>query len=67
MKHEVIFEDWHYTCGEPSCCDDYGTRLIVNGKVVSEDVTTLSAVEDVLTALGIEFELTVRDEEGSEF
>lgn len=66
MKHEIVFEDWRTTCGEPSCCYETGTRLIVNGETVSEDVTTLSAVEVVLTALGIEFELTVRDEEGRE-
>ena len=67
MKHEIVFEEWSHKCNESSCCDNYGTRLIVDGNVVSEDVTTLSAVEDVLTALGIEFEIVVRDEEGNEF
>lgn len=27
----IIIRDWHYSCGEPGCCDDYGTDIYVNG------------------------------------
>jgi hypothetical protein len=56
-KHSIIFENWYNS-------DDYGIRVIVNGKAVSEDITILpeETVGDVLRELGLDFEMKFRDE-----
>ncbi|WHY01861.1 hypothetical protein [Neobacillus sp. DY30] len=58
MKHNIVFESWYNS-------EDYGIRVLVNGKAVSEDITVLpeETVGDVLRELGIDFEMSFRDEE----
>jgi hypothetical protein len=34
MKIET--KDYHWTCGEPGCCDEYGTILYIDGKEVED-------------------------------
>lgn len=58
---KVHAEDWHYTCGD-GCCDDWGTDIFIDGKKVdlghSVDVED---VENILKAVGVEYELTTQD------
>lgn len=58
MKNIIRFQDWNYECGEPSCCSDYGTRLIINGNTIFE-YTNVGADElkDILDALGVVYEI----------
>jgi hypothetical protein len=36
----MIFEtkEYHYSCGEPQCCDEYGVILYIDGKEVEDRV-----------------------------
>ena len=34
MKIET--KEYHWTCGEPSCCDEYGVFLYIDGKEVED-------------------------------
>lgn len=62
MKHIIILEEWNRSKGDLILEQDYGTRLIIDGKIISEDVSTISAINDILTTLGIEFDLQTREE-----
>lgn len=59
-KLNIVIEDWHYTCGD-RCCDMYGDTLTVNGVECEDQYAggdVISALEFVLTQLGVEFEIT---------
>ncbi len=53
-KLKITFKEWHYKCGD-GCCDNYGTRLALNGKELEHPNTEILdngfVGEDVLTAL----------------
>jgi hypothetical protein len=62
--NEIILEDWHYSCGEPGCCDDYGTTLTVNGEVITDDFEADETdVETLLKALNVPFTIEERWED----
>jgi hypothetical protein len=60
MKHNIELIAWSTSCGEEGCCNDYGTRLIVNNEIVAHDFGyDEDLIADFLKALGItEFEIT---------
>lgn len=58
MKHEIIFSNWHNSCGD-GCCSDYGSEIYVNGVSVTRYYTdTASSLQLVLEALGIDATIT---------
>jgi hypothetical protein len=47
----ILFEPYHYECGE-GCCSDWGTRVFINGfKITSDGDNTESAVEALMEFL----------------
>ena len=48
---DVIFDDWHYECGD-GCCDEYGINLIINGYLVTTDCGDTDSVIKVLELCG---------------
>lgn len=58
-KIKIEIKDWHYQCGD-GCCDNYGTDIYLNGKLVdtlgSGDLENV--LEKVLTLLHYEVEIT---------
>lgn len=57
-KAEILLRQWHYTCGESRCCDEYGTALIVNGKEITRHFDAdESDVKTLLDALGVDYEI----------
>jgi len=33
---KIVTKDYHWTCGEPGCCDEYGTILYIDDKEVED-------------------------------
>jgi hypothetical protein len=63
--NKITFQDWHYSCGEPGCCDDYGTRISVNGFTILEYADVNSEdLKEILNALKVEFEIEHLDDDG---
>lgn len=67
MKHVIKLTNWNYSCGD-SCCDDYGTRLEVNGEIIDDNFRYRGDfLVHLLKSLGIsEYELIVEDEDDAE-
>ena len=54
-------EDWHWTCGD-GCCDDWGTDIFIDGKKLDLGHSVgVEDVENVLKAVGAEYELSTKD------
>ncbi|QWU14327.1 hypothetical protein SAMN04487895_101629 [Paenibacillus sophorae] len=54
---KIFFQDWDYTKGDPFS-GEYGTRIFVNDKLVSEySEVNKGLLMNVLKALNIEFEI----------
>jgi hypothetical protein len=64
MKHIIKLIRWSTTYGD-GCCDDWGTRLVINDQIVSNDfLYNVEIVEDIIKALGIiDYEITEEDAE----
>lgn len=60
-KYKIILQEWTYDCGEPSCCNDYGTKLIVNGEVIDkyfeQDENWLKKILEVFNIKNFEIEV----------
>jgi hypothetical protein len=65
MNH-IVIRDWQYSCGEPGCCDEYGTDVIINGGEPIEfgwnDIDA-AKLGHVLDALGVEYEIRHDDDD----
>jgi hypothetical protein len=48
-EREILFRPYHYTCGD-GCCDDYGTKVYVNGFQVAADADNSESVAMALMA-----------------
>jgi hypothetical protein len=61
--NKITFQDWNYQCGD-RCCDEYGTRVKINGKVILEyaDVNKYD-LELILKELEVDFEIEHLDDE----
>jgi len=33
---KIVMKDYHWICGEPGCCTEYGTILYIDGKEVED-------------------------------
>lgn len=58
MKVDILLDDYSYICGD-GCCEDYGTRIVVNGEEMpctNEDTETI--LKQVLEHLG--YEVTIK-------
>jgi hypothetical protein len=66
MKHEIKLQDWiESDCEEGCCASDYGTRLIINGKNITDYFEgTDTDIKIILEAFDIEYEFI--DEENPE-
>ncbi len=56
----IKLTDWHYTCGD-GCCDDYGTRLGVDGVEITDyaDMNVEDTIEKLLTHLGYKVNIKI--------
>jgi len=60
----ITFQDWHTSCGESGCCDDYGTHLRINGKLItSQPNVDEDELRMILNELNVEYEIEVLDSE----
>jgi len=65
--HKITFQDWHTSCGEPGCCDDYGTHLCINGKLItSQPCIDEDELRMILNALNVEYEIKILSYNGTE-
>lgn len=56
--HKITFQDWHISCVEPNCCDEYGTHLRINGELIcSQIMTNAEELSAILTVLNVDFEI----------
>lgn len=55
--NKILIKEYHHSCSD-GCCDEWGTELIVNEKLVGTyaDVDK-DVVKNLLEALDVEFEL----------
>lgn len=66
MTEKVVIRvtDWHRSCGEPRCCDEYGTTLLINDVHVTDNYEGYpSDVQAILKAVGIESEIEYGEDE----
>jgi len=33
---KITLKHYHWTCGEPGCCDEYGVNLFIDGEEIKE-------------------------------
>jgi hypothetical protein len=58
MKHQIKLQNWiENNCEEGCCASDYGTRLIINGKSITDYFEgTYIDIKIILEAFDIEYE-----------
>lgn len=63
MKDIIKLINWHTRCGD-GCCDDYGTRLIINDVIVDNDFFEGEKfIVDIMKSLGIvDYEIIYGDD-----
>lgn len=42
-ERNIVFNPYHYSCSD-GCCDDYGTKVIVNGFQITDDGENIESV-----------------------
>jgi hypothetical protein len=62
MKHIIKLIRWSTNCGD-GCCTDWGTRLVINNEIVTNDFFYhVDLLEDMVKALGInDYEIMEED------
>lgn len=60
--HTIELKSWDYECGEPGCCYDYGTELILDGESITKyfDTTNGAFSDDLgelIKRLGVEVKI----------
>lgn len=48
---QIKTKEYHYTCGEPSCCDEWGVILYVDGAEIEDRRFATDAYRYVLEEL----------------
>jgi len=57
-KLKIELDNYSYTCGEPGCCDNYGTKVKVNGfELELHNTDSGTIVKQILSHLGYNVEV----------
>jgi len=67
QKPKITIQSWDWECGD-RCCYEYGTRLSVNGNLITPywgDGQDIEELEALFEALGIDVEIEVLDFDSS--
>lgn len=61
----IVFEPYHYTCSD-GCCDDYGTKVFVNGFDINcngdDAVSVLAGIMEFLEVDNVEIDYDYDDD-----
>lgn len=64
-EREIIFKPYHYTCSD-GCCDDYGTKVFVNGFDINcngdDAVSVLAGIMEFLEVDNVEIDYDYDDD-----
>jgi len=65
-KREIIFKPYHYSCSD-GCCDEYGTKVYINGfELPCDERDTGHVLENVFEFLQINGVMVNWDHDGEE-